>query len=137
RVERRGVAREQAVQLYVEDEAGRGRPDPARDRARLRDRVEARVELDQLEALGVPGKAIASRHAGRVPLLHEAGVRPAGGSDEDAPGHRSDRSSAAPAEAVCSRDHRAQVAGDLLRAPCPARLDVADLAEWQVGAVET
>ncbi len=82
-----GVARERAVGLDVEAEAVGRDLDPAARPCALGDRVEARVELDPLEALRVPAQAVAGGHPVRVPLLDEAGVRPARGADEDATCH--------------------------------------------------
>ena len=83
RVERRRVARQQPVQLDVEDEAGRRLLGPARDLPLARHGVERRVDLDRVEALRVPGEAVARRQAGRIPLRDEAGVGPARGPDAD------------------------------------------------------
>ncbi len=59
RVDRRGVPRQRAVGLDVEDEViGRG-PHPAVDHVAVGDRVEARVELHGLEALGVVRQPVA------------------------------------------------------------------------------
>src|SRR5436305_11242723 len=82
------MARQEAVQLDVEREPPGRDLGPARDRLLGRDRVEARVELDVLEALRVPGEPVARGEPARIPVLYEAGVRPAGGADEDPAGHR-------------------------------------------------
>src|SRR5215208_4293827 len=75
------------MELDVEGEACRGHLHPALDGPPLGYGVEARVDLDRLEALGIPGEAVAGREAGRVPLLDEAGVGPARGTDVDGATH--------------------------------------------------
>src|SRR5215210_2273731 len=75
------------MELDVEGEASRGHLHPALDGPPLGYGVEARVDLDRLEALGIPGEAVAGREAGRVPLLDEAGVGPARGTDVDGATH--------------------------------------------------
>ena len=51
--------------------------------ADARDGVERRVDLHALEALRVPGQAVAGGQVRRVPLGHEAGIGPARGSHHD------------------------------------------------------
>ena len=87
RVEPCRVAGEQAVELHVEGESGRRGARPAGNGVAFGHGIEARVELDDLEALRVPREALAGGHALRVPLLHEAGIGPARGAHEDASGH--------------------------------------------------
>jgi len=83
RVSGRGVAREQAVELDVEREAGGRLVDPAAHLADRGNGVERRVDLDPVEVTGVPGQPIACREPGWVPLLDEAGVGSARGADHD------------------------------------------------------
>ena len=87
RVRRRRVVPEQAVELHVEAEpVGRDLRPAGRALGRGQG-VEARVELDRLELLGVPRQALVRGKAPRVPLLDEAGIGPARGSDDEAAGH--------------------------------------------------
>src|SRR5215211_9376643 len=75
------------MELHVERESGRRDARPALDGPPLGDRVEARVDLDRLEALRVPRQAVAGRQILRIPLLDEPGVGPARGADADAAWH--------------------------------------------------
>ena len=76
------VLRHHAERLDVEDEAGRRALRPQRRRARVRDRVERRVGLDRVEALGVVAQTGLGRvDAGRVPHGHHRLVRPAARAD--------------------------------------------------------
>jgi hypothetical protein len=87
RIERRGVARQQPVQLDVEREAARRDLPPARDLGRGGNGVEGGVDLDGVEALRVVRQPVASRQSRRVPLLDEPGVRPARRADMDRSAH--------------------------------------------------
>src|ERR671922_213338 len=75
------------MDLHVEHEVVGRLIHPLVDRRAIGHRVEARVELDGLESLRVPGQAVARRELRRIPLLHEARIGPARGSNEDSSAH--------------------------------------------------
>src|ERR671922_1275003 len=75
------------MDLHVEHEVVGRLIHPLVDRRAIGHRVEARVELDGLESLRVPGQAVARGQLRRIPLLHEARVGPARRSNEDSSAH--------------------------------------------------
>src|SRR3954453_9281947 len=81
------MARQQPVEFDIEGEGVRGDLRPAADGVLLRQGIERRVDLDELEALRIPGQAVPRGEVRRVPLLDEAGIGPAGGSSPDGPWH--------------------------------------------------
>src|SRR5207302_6585048 len=114
------MAGEQAVELDVEGELLRGYLRPAHYRRLRRHGVEARVHLDILEALRVPGEPVAGLHAARIPVLDEARVGPARGAHQDAPSHNSQTSS--PLGGTTSfQPPRPPACGRAVRRPGPVR----------------
>src|SRR2546421_411309 len=77
------MPRKQLVQFDVEHKIIRRAAAPAFHKARIRDRVKARVHLDRLEMLRVPRQPFPGWHFFWIPMLDESRVRPARGADED------------------------------------------------------
>ena len=78
-----GMVGEETVELDVEAEPLRRSLRPALHRRDRGDRIEARVQLDGIEAFSVEVQPVLGRQSLRIPVLDEAGVRPARGADDD------------------------------------------------------
>src|SRR2546426_505490 len=85
-----GHVRDPLRRLQDEDEAGRRRVAPRRERPRVRHPVERRVDLDRREALDVPGEHLRGREVGGIERALPLGVVVPGRADaERQPRHAS------------------------------------------------
>src|SRR5207245_11181391 len=74
--------RKELMQLYIENEIVRRRRAPPVYRSRVRDRIERRIDFNQVEMLRVPGEAFVRRHFLWIPPLDKSGICPARGADQ-------------------------------------------------------
>jgi len=71
------------MQLHVEGEMVRRCRAPSFNGARVRNRVERRVDFDHVKMLGVPGEPFVRCHFLWIPAFNKSRVAPTRGADEN------------------------------------------------------
>src|SRR5436309_8066665 len=86
-IRRTGVTGEQPVQFDIEDKTWRGLLAPALYDSSIRNRIEAGVDFDQVEMLGIPAQAGRGRQLFWIPIGNESWISPTGGADANFTSH--------------------------------------------------